>query len=1606
MCLFVLSLVGATLQAAQIISSPEGTATKYVSDHGPLVYAPRAARAQKVVFDTPDKQLIYAPDTPFRRFFESHAADFEPDKLEYAKTTILGDIIAMLRSKAYVRDMVAAVIDDHKKTAISNLDPGFLLKSLSEVQKETSEVLSDWSAAYQNALLDQIHSYAPNGWEVEDSELLQNAAMELRHSSIVTNGINQLNTAIGNTFRAAAGYISSPQVPKLLVELQNLTNQIHSALFLPPTDWASYSNSYGKLLQASRTTSQAASHLRDTPAARTAKAAEEPQRSDIWRENHARLLTDALYLELIRQNYPDMENDKLEALLTKFTAISDLLQTKDDVTSSVWDYTTAQDLNQNLSPTRALALELTQRLKQRDWLRFVVDRAVAKRSELFKKSSSPIQGLRDTEDAFRKLTETKLFSPALAQCLSGDSVSLWQGFLNHVDSDPKSPSKRFLLQPFGNRERNMDADDLRLFARDLRQELLANGKSSDGNLDLPRLHQAITNYFGRAGKDGYLCPEFGSGTDVKQLENNARAFWSNHLRDDVLLGSNFGNLTNTLAGTNSPQVAVSNLLFQFQQVIHSANLLQSLDLRIESAALENDATNRASNFLKPYLDRSSKWDSLTLEILISRALVNTMPLSTSRALQRLISDFDTVFTGSLYMVASDDSLLKAFLASDQAKYGLPEFRAKAVAAIPARFYARAGTNDAGTNLVAIFRQVAEDPEIAYLFGAGSGNPQVVEAFKQEFCAAFQDRRRLQEAVTAEREADYDYWWLTFYPKAIPLGNKRLQGASIIEIGFPESIIPEAQYHRWLQDTSLQGGSKGRSKRGQGMRASASPKDNRNDYARFTGQPGEVITNLSLRNATTLLRDMLNVLEAVDLKAQFSEVRPMMIHALEKFTESEYQKIQEIDRYRNGILALYQDVFDEPISESQTPYEKLVWKEVEHYACAFKSKIGSENDSLSKMENQLRRKMRNLDFQKIHVLFSVYAVTRSKARLPEKVNLYLWAQARGAMLFLTEKEEFQKQQELSEHAISYYNLSEPVRDDNIHCLEEIPADHLASMQSEGRLYELILNSYFSSYPDVPSRKSIQEAYFNMDKEPLISVVYDWLDYSGVLYHTNRHTLLSHFAEDAAFLSENGRHLLWKSLEATRTNDSSGLTPAVTWYRYTLSNAVQKLFNEVEYQPLIRELDERLLDHHYKPLWETLAMIEETERHAVPYEQIEHGDYTRFRSWGRPKFQKGIQIAEMLPASRDDLVSMSVNEGGVIARLAGQADGSAAYDLNQAKMAQQYTSSASSQLNKLLSSRQTDLTNGLNTLSQALDETSSSRRQQVFHDLSQFGQSLTSEGYSLGATASGSVYGRARAALAYSRHREYLDAAITAAGRGDNFAKWVVRTSDLRSDLAAGAGKKLAAASHSGFPNGDQPFYLLVKVPRRAMQADWYGRQYIHFNSTYIATSRVSVWKEVGFAGLLAKAPLAILNPRWWTQIEEGLVGTQYPFMWDVHNEEKQNEMLRVPNTLGGSIWLDDTDKIKYSEIQERLAAEDNFIRLTREAQSRDLGTVMTEVQKESGQFRDEVRKQMSDRVKSMQKAQSEAEQSAGITNRIDKLESDIKELKSKYNSTGSSTNKSN
>ena len=174
----------------------------------------------------------------------------------------------------------------------------------------------------------------------------------------------------------------------------------------------------------------------------------------------------------------------------------------------------------------------------------------------------------------------------------------------------------------------------------------------------------------------------------------------------------------------------------------------------------------------------------------------------------------------------------------------------------------------------VITETLAKPEISYLFGYGSTNQAVVDAFKTEFYNAF--KHRLAEAVEAEHEANYDYWWLSFFPKAIPLGDKSLQGQSIIEVGFGESIVPEEQYHRWLQDKLFY------------SESDKSKNEDDEEYER------------KIRLATSVLNDFMIVLDSSDLSEKYPKLRSDMIYSLNKFANSSNTNDSSLTRYYKGI----------------------------------------------------------------------------------------------------------------------------------------------------------------------------------------------------------------------------------------------------------------------------------------------------------------------------------------------------------------------------------------------------------------------------------------------------------------------------------------------------------------------------------------------------------------------------------------------------------------------------------------------------------------------------------------------------------------------------------
>src|SRR5205809_1066424 len=81
-----------------------------------------------------------------------------------------------------------------------------------------------------------------------------------------------------------------------------------------------------------------------------------------------------------------------------------------------------------------------------------------------------------------------------------------------------------------------------------------------------------------------------------------------------------------------------------------------------------------------------------------------------------------------------------------------------------------------------------------------------------------------------------------------------------------------------------------------------------------------------------------------------------------------------------------------------------------------------------------------------------ASTDTKAQLPEKVNLFVWATSRGVMLFSAPTNEIFANEVLHAHATNFFNEAEPLRGDPaITNICDIPPDCLRAMQAEADLY---------------------------------------------------------------------------------------------------------------------------------------------------------------------------------------------------------------------------------------------------------------------------------------------------------------------------------------------------------------------------------------------------------------------------------------------------------------------------------------------------------------------------------------------------------------------------
>ena len=349
-----------------------------------------------------------------------------------------------------------------------------------------------------------------------------------------------------------------------------------------------------------------------------------------------------------------------------------------------------------------------------------------------------------------------------------------------------------------------------------------------------------------------------------------------------------------------------------------------------------------------------------------------------------------------------------------------------------------------------------------------------------------------------------------------------------------------------------------------------------------------------------------------------------------------------------------------------------------------------------------------------------------------------------------------------------------------------------------LRSTIVNQYYSSYPAIPDVAAVKEAFL-ADGRWLPALVYQMLrDLWIYLYETG---LLFPPADEPKLATANPGPV--KPGLRVRVNQvleqHEYLTPdaqrtilkAVSSSEIAITDWVERI---LEHQPTADQLGTKLLDVLYAPLWEALDHFASTDRTPVPFKRIDRQDYADFLRWSKPVVQERIQIVDILPASRDDLVSIAVNEGGVIARAAGKADAAAAYDVNKLQMAARNADIVRRSLVGSELEGEESGTTPLESLAEAARRDEATANASEFSDLSRLVEASRSGGYSLGATAKGSLYARAKATLAYARRREYLDAAITAAGRGDNFAKWVIGKSEVRGDLGGTDSNKLVAAAH--------------------------------------------------------------------------------------------------------------------------------------------------------------------------------------------------------------------
>ncbi len=2019
--------------AASPLSSPEGTLTDYVQAKETLVYPPRSVRAQKVEFDTPDKQMIHEPDTPFRQFFNAHSPDFKDGKLDYAKTTILGDTISMLRNKRFIRDMVEEVVSRHKrdvflppdKTNTTDATELALMEKKSELfvnavalalERENYPDLRDEDIMDVLAKIDSLGAdpaVAASADKIEQQNRkiyetltnnvgLTNAHMlmgwdlrqALRERRYFSNIIDRAVSHRADLFRTTSSPVEPMKAAQKVLDTfvrDNIT-ETHSTNFatLKLTLWESLiqSASDAKILIKQGTSSDSMSPaelkifgdlvLKElTESLKTNKTAEAAIKAVLIRQSGYLLRTEVSTAAFITTSKNKLEADAnvtglYKTLTTRAAATASLKTKLDDkrtlLVSAENEVRAKAELVNAELPAFQGGIQALKGVKDKD-PSAVMDTKIGsgtppERTLMEWVTEGHTQALQATNK--QKLPELKGFMDSLneknvglvklKQKLAGEAAIAHQvgAKTDEFIAKPNETLAAYLrdaggkFTPLTDAEKQLGADiqtglsnyvaTLKLIvdansgitnaaALNRAHDVLADKGKSVVEALAGTIQEAADQHTGgkaALGGDGpktaftNLIKEFGA---LRVAQLNVDSVLAPHTAAIMAFDEEFTKFTNSF--TSVFKAADSGKSSVISEAITSAlpGLLESIQKELLPARSGENGTMPA------------------LSALLTGILKLAALSDTADSQNKLIASFTRLFNGIPELVSSKDPILVAILKSSKVQFGSPGYQAIGAGAIPPRFKEKLDKNATPTldQIADALEFALQAPEVTYLFGSGEANRKAADAFKAEFYNAF--KHRLAEALNAEREADYDYWWMTFYPKAIAVGENRFQGESILQVNFNENMVPSEQYHRWLQDQYL-------------------VKEDLSELKKV-----EAGYSQKIRLATGVLNDFLVVLDSPNLSRRYPELRETIQEAMAKMTQRpdkshhdvkenikqlcfndgmahlmERAKDRELQRLRlllegvkqNALNSFPTNGLDPRFISYESHCENLKVKVLTGISLSlkgekwdvrdvFKTHYGLTN-SFSVVTNTIfqsgtksntmivtnasvtienkaallfaeayfnytrdgilpfivmgsyawghqpapkpYKKIEDFDrhfldmasylgsfelgtrtalawesFDERHVAFAVVAAILKNATLPEKVEGYANAFFDGSRKFASEytlndqqalkrfiaNEQIAERMKYEKYVVPFedvaqqfdmarYLLMKGLDHQSVaHLLVRYQEKYLApnSWYMSSGIVELVkllgpgnydvpnaawqnrtnrshaglvlqdflrqmgerslveqrttareffrdvqylpdarpskyleypvlwqfekdldamqeqlrfvtVSLYHSSYPAIPPLKRISSDFLQNDGH-LRSLIYLmlrdlFLEYSEreilaeqdipSLIETGNNTSRS-FARwlliqplDVASIVNSREyvhawgemHRLWTKTQSPEGNgaqhyvdliakaheivtqaqtdavavhlfcaNQTNSTPTyeakvvaaammtnicsemIVYAKKVVELAHAKQYRQASFSEenklrTRRVLATLLLDRHpyltddsrkhflevvttyrsvfdwveklaanqrvmdqfsknllltlYRPYFDSLDRLNKIERQPIPFEFITQQDFERFGYRNKPYLQRGIQIVDMLPASRDDLVSMSVNEGGMVAKIAAQAEGAAAYDLNMFQTALRNIEAQS-----LGSQKSSSFSENL-TPDEALKSLSSLREgasQQKLIDLSSLKQAAGMSGYALGASAKGSVYARAQSAFAYARRREYLDAAITAAGRGDNFAKWVIRQSDLRSSQAGTDAKKLVAAAHNGQPNGDQPFHLLVKVPRTATHMDWDGRNYIFFNSSYTATGRKSFWRTAGWLGVLGKVPITIINHNWWSDIEKNTVSSVFPFTWNVKkgdSEGKLRDLVKNPSILGVKIHLDDTDKIRYSEVSGLLDAEANFIQLARLAQVQDLNRVMGEIQNESGTFRSSVINTLTNRVQEVQSTQSARKTAAELEAKQQALEQEMNRLR--------------